>query len=297
MSLRVLRLAAGATFQDLGRPGFRRFGVPPGGAFDCESHRLALALAGHGEGATLEIPIPGAEFEAVAEDRLAIVGADVPVRCDGQSLACQASFLVSPGQRLTIGPADRGLRAYLASARGWKVAEVLGSVSGERPGPELATDSPMIGPGRTARLAVPPTSLDRGPIRILPGPQATLDDLQVLSHTKFLVGLNSNRVGIRLEGGEFAPRGELASEPSVLGAIQLAPSGELLLHGPDGPTIGGYPKIAVVAEVDRSRLAQLRPGGEVRFEAVDPHAARELLKDHEGVLTAVLRDLAIVLTR
>jgi allophanate hydrolase len=29
---------------------------------------------------------------------------------------------------------------------------------------------------------------------------------------------------------------------------------------PDGPTVGGYPKIAVVVSGDLGRLAQLRPG-------------------------------------
>jgi allophanate hydrolase subunit 2 len=39
--------------------------------------------------------------------------------------------------------------------------------------------------------------------------------------------------------------------------------------GADGPTTGGYPKIATVLSADLHLLAQLVPGeGEVRFEAV-----------------------------
>ncbi|HRK22028.1 MAG TPA: biotin-dependent carboxyltransferase family protein [Fimbriimonadaceae bacterium] len=295
MSLRVLRMAAGATFQDLGRPGFRRFGVPLGGAFDQESHRLALALVGAADGPTLEIPIPGAEFEAVADDRMAVVGAVVPIVLDGTSLLSQSSFRVHPGQRLSIGPADQGLRVYLASARGWRVKRRLESASGVVPDSELASGLELPTREGLVRLAAPPSSLDRGPVRLLPGPQATIDDLQALSHGVFQVGLNSNRVGIRLQGGDFAPRGELTSEPSVFGAVQLAPSGELLVHGPDGPTIGGYPKVAVVAMADLDRLGQLRPGMEVRFEMIDPHRAQELRTAREERLATTFRDLKLSL--
>lgn len=293
MSLRVLRLAAGAVFQDLGRPGFRRFGVPPGGAFDRESHGLALALAGRTEGPTLEIPIPGAEFEVLKADRLAMVGATAPISIDSMSISGQASFRVNPGQRLAIGPAELGVRVYLASARGWRVRMTLGSGAGVRPGRDLESGDDPSGSERVGRLAQPPTTLERGPIRVLPGPQASIDDLHGLTHGVFHVGLNSNRVGVRLEGGVYAPRAELTSEPSVMGAVQLAPSGELLAHGPDGPTIGGYPKVAVVVGADLDRLGQLRPGMEVRFEVIDPARAREIWKEKEARLSSTLRDIRL----
>ena len=62
------------------------------------------------------------------------------------------------------------------------------------------------------------------------------------------VGPASNRVGIRLDGPPLArlDRGELLSEGVVTGAIQVPPSGQPILLGPDHPTTGGYPVLAVV---------------------------------------------------
>lgn len=291
MSLQVLRLAAGSTFQDQGRPGFRRFGVAPGGAFDRESYRLALALVGRSSGEALEIPIPGAEFEVREPDRLAIVGAGCPISLNELTVPPQSAFPVSPGDRLKVGPADQGVRIYLASARGWILPERLGSITGAPAAPVLICRAKRDGASSHARLAAKPNSLRNGPIRILPGPQAHPEDLHELSHRHFQVSLSSNRMGIRLEGGEFQARGELTSEPSVAGVVQLAPSGELLIHGPDGPTIGGYPKIAVVIDADQDRLAQLRPTAEVGFEVVDIHVARTLSQERAARLEAAIREL------
>ena len=50
----------------------------------------------------------------------------------------------------------------------------------------------------------------------------------------------------------------------------------------DGQTVGGYPKIATVISADLPRLAHLRPGTRVRFEAVTHEAAhRALLDEHQ----------------
>jgi allophanate hydrolase len=49
--------------------------------------------------------------------------------------------------------------------------------------------------------------------------------------------------------------------------------------GPDGPTTGGYPKIATVIGADLWRLAQLAPGDTVRFRAVGAEDATRALEE------------------
>jgi 5-oxoprolinase (ATP-hydrolysing) subunit C len=292
VSLRIVRLAAGSAFQDGGRPGWRRYGVPPGGAFDRESYRLALALVGRREGAALEIPLLGGAFEAEAPCRLAVAGAGSRIEVAGLNLGSNAAFDVFPGQRVQVGPAEEGARVYLASASAWQIPERLGSASGASPGErleEIETGDRRPSPAR--RLAQPPTSLASGPFRVTRGPQGRPEDLQRLIAGPCRVSLRSNRVGIRLEGGDPVAGRELPSEPSCPGAVQLAPSGEWLLHGPDGPTIGGYPKIAVVCQADLDRLAQLRPGAEVSFELVELDEARALAVERFERLEAALRQI------
>ncbi|MEJ7702930.1 MAG: hypothetical protein WKF47_04420 [Geodermatophilaceae bacterium] len=77
----------------------------------------------------------------------------------------------------------------------------------------------------------------------------------------------SNRVGMRLSGPELkrSRTGELPSEGTVTGALQVSPSGQPTLFLADHPVTGGYPVIAVVARADVDRAAQARPGQHLRF--------------------------------
>src|SRR5699024_10213746 len=60
----------------------------------------------------------------------------------------------------------------------------------------------------------------------------------------------------------------LPSEPMVPGAIQVPPSGLPVVFGPDHPTTGGYPVLAVVPRAGLDALAQAGPGLTVRFVTV-----------------------------
>ena len=107
-------------------------------------------------------------------------------------------------------------------------------------------------------------------LTVVPGPR---DDwfppeaLELLTGVAWRVGPASNRVGVRLDGPPLArlDRGELLSEGVVTGAIQVPPSGQPIVLGPDHPTTGGYPVLAVVVAADLPLAGQLAPGVGVRF--------------------------------
>ena len=85
------------------------------------------------------------------------------------------------------------------------------------------------------------------------------------------VGASSDRVGCRLEGPRLRHRGtaEIVSDGMLPGSVQVPPDGRPIVMLADGPTTGGYPKLATVVSADLPALAQLVPGeGELRFEAV-----------------------------
>ena len=63
------------------------------------------------------------------------------------------------------------------------------------------------------------------------------------------------------------------------GAIQVPANGQPIVLLADGQTVGGYPKIATVISADLPRLAHLRPGTRVHFEAVSHEAAHRALQD------------------
>jgi allophanate hydrolase subunit 2 len=103
-------------------------------------------------------------------------------------------------------------------------------------------------------------------LRVMPGPQASLFSLEALASEQWTVSQMLDRVGVRLEGPSLGSAEEIVSEPSVFGAVQVARDGRPIIVGPDGPTIGGYPKIAVVRSSDLHCIGQLAPGDRVRFE-------------------------------
>ena len=72
---------------------------------------------------------------------------------------------------------------------------------------------------------------------------------------------------MRLQGTPLqrTRQGELASEGTVAGALQVPPEGLPVLFLADHPITGGYPVIAVVVDSQLDRAAQIPIGGKIRF--------------------------------
>jgi len=276
----ILRPGPFATVQDLGRPGLAGIGVGASGAADQPSLRLANRLVGNPEShAGLEITFGGL---AVLFDRPAIIaltGAPCPATRSGRAVDMYSPVHVSAGARLELGLPTSGLRTYLAVRGGIAVGEVLHSratdtMSGLGPAP--LTPGVTLPVGRET-LEFPAVDLapqqpfpDPLRLRIIPGPREDWfvpEALRILLSGKYHISADSNRVGVRLTGPALAHREprELPSEGTVLGALQVPPSGQPILFLADHPVTGGYPVIAVVHEADVPRAAQGRPGQTVHF--------------------------------
>ncbi len=264
MGLRILRVQAGSSLQDLGRPGFRRYGVPPGGAFDEPALRRGNALLGNPPGAPgLELLLFGGRFRAERRLRVVVTGAPCPIRVGGREAPWGAPLVLEDGDELEVGMAHEGLRAMLCVEGGFDGERTLGSVSGApvRQGdllPVGRSDGPCV-------AAAPPPWRERLEIAVCPGPDAPLLPPGFLAR-RFEVSPHSSRAGVRLSCGVPLALPELPSEPCDLGVVQATPSGELLVLGPDGPTVGGYPKVAYVPQSDLWKVGQLRPGETVRLK-------------------------------
>jgi len=241
-----------------GRVGFASWGVPRSGACDGGAYRLGLRLVGNAPGAaSLEVTLGGLAVRAVRPVVVAVTGA----RCPGA--AWNAPTSLAPGQVLRLGAPAEGLRSYLAVRGGVWVPPVLGSRS---------TCSPSgLGPPRMRGgdvLVVGSATTD------MPGVDD--DSWSRLLGTTWTVGTDSDRVGVRLGGARLEPavgwQGvELPSEGVLRGAVQVPPSGEPVVFLADCPVTGGYPVLASLREPvggsDVDRLAQARPGQQVRFSS------------------------------
>jgi biotin-dependent carboxylase-like uncharacterized protein len=262
-----------AVVQDLGRTGYADLGVGRSGAADQRSHRLANRLVGNlDEAATIEITLGGLAIRLLSAATLAFTGA----RCPGVP-AWNSALSLPAGTRLRLAAPLTGLRSYLAVRGGFTPPPVLGSrstdtLSGLGPAPLRAADrlpvgTAVAGPPSDEAILAEPT--DR-PVRVVLGPRTdwfTDGAVEQLFDTRWSVLPASNRIGVRLDGPPLRRRrdGELPPEPTLAGALQVPPDGRPIVLGPDAPVTGGYPVIAVLGNGELDRLAQLRPGAEVRF--------------------------------
>lgn len=284
MSLRVIAPGPLATVQDLGRSGYREFGVPISGAFDRESMAMANAILGNDDdAAAIELTSFGGVFEAMQPMALAIAGATMASRIERPfgsafNLSVPQSFSLETHDHLILGRASQGQRAYLAVRGGWLTPVVLASRSSDRSlriGDIMSAESSTT-PVRRPSVEWIRTILDE-PFRYLDGPDASRLKSEPLDSHTFRVAPLSDRVGIRLEGALIALRDapKRLSSPVCPGTIQVAGHSPIVL-GPDCGTMGGYPHVGQVISADLDRLGQLRPGDSVRFCRVDLVEARAL---------------------
>ncbi|MFD4674550.1 biotin-dependent carboxyltransferase family protein [Lentzea sp. NPDC058450] len=280
-TITVLKTGPQALVQDLGRPGHAHLGVPPSGALDQHSLKLANRLVGNEESAAgLELLLGGAELRAGTACTIAVTGPSTRVHVDGRLRDSHQPLLVAAGQRVTIGTPETGLRTYVALSGGIEAAEELGSrstdlLSGIGPDPLRDNDVLRLGtPGQPnhADVVLPAEALQTLVIPIRLGPRDDwFDDAESqLRQGVWTVSDRSNRVGARLQGTKLNRRdGEIPSEGMITGAVQVPPDGQPVVFLNDHPTTGGYPVIGVVDHHHLGFLGQARPGTTIRFRPVD----------------------------
>ena len=126
----IHKAGPGLTVQDLGRPGMTHLGLSRGGAADPVAlYEAAALLSQNTPQAAIEMAGMGGTFEVTAPTRIALTGAPMRASLGTQALRWNATHLLSPGERLTIGAAERGSYGYLSFAGGIEAPEVLSSRS------------------------------------------------------------------------------------------------------------------------------------------------------------------------
>jgi len=130
--------------------------------------------------------------------------------------------------------------------------------------------------------------LESGPIRVVPLEPA--DPPRDMWHSRFAISPKGSRQGIRLTE-TVRPRAEFRrSLPTTPGTIQVTPSGEVIVIGPDGPTIGGYGIAGIIADADLDRFFMLPPGATVEFAEVSIEQALVLKGAHEHRIEALCEE-------
>ena len=280
IGLRVIECGPGTSLQDIGRFGFRRFGVSTSGTMDRRSAALANALVGNAAGsAVIEFHMLGGRF-LVEEGPVVIatVGAKCVLRIAGKLINMGCSARAEPGEIVEVGSVRQGVFAYVAVSSGFDLTPELGSLSVHR---RSGIGGSTLVPGVYLTVAATPQPLmkmclpepDIGPIRVLPGPQNDyfiMGAINALCSSSYTIQSHSDRMGYRLTGPTLHLSGDanIISDGVLPGSIQVPGDGQPIVLMRDCQTTGGDPKIATVISADLDRFAQISPGKLVRFVTV-----------------------------
>ena len=308
MSVIIARAGFLTSVQDLGRTGFRQFGVSTSGALDSFALRVANLLVGNDKAAAgLEITLGGLQVQFQDERNVAWCGGEFNVQIGSEALPAGHVAYLRAGEELKVGHAQIGCRCWLAISGGIDVPFVLGSRSTDLRANFGGVEGRALRDGDRVSLrkfqrsrAVVTESISSwgGPhdwvspakrypiLRFIRGVNwDRFNDVTIQQFTtdKFSVSPDSDRMGVRLDGPELKGEDEteLISEAVAPGTIQVPQSGKPILLLGDCQTIGGYPKIAHVITVDLGIAAQLRAGDGVRFFEVSLQEAHRLLLERQ----------------
>lgn len=308
------------TVQDTGRDGYYSLGIPPSGAMDQFSYRVANMLVGNPDGAAaLEATYVGPTLEFTDERRVAVTGAASPVTVNGEPVPTWQALAVSSGDVLEFSMLTAGARPYIAISGGVTVPAYLGSRStytltglggfegrrladGDRLplGDEEIADPPGV--GTTVPEALRPDLPEVTPLRTVIGLcsyRVTEESMRAFSEVEWKVTKDADRIGYRLRGGRIdfvdrePPHGAGSDPANVvdlgypIGSIQVPGGDEPIVLLNDAVTAGGYATVGTVISVDRDRIAQAKSGDRVRFEPVDLRAALEARADRRARLERV----------
>ncbi len=311
----VLGAGTQTTVQDWpGRVGYWDIGVPPSGPMDSLAFRLGNRIVGNNEEvAGLELTVTGPTLRFNTDAVIALTGAAMQARIDGEQAVFWKPIAVRAGQTLKLGSVQQaGTRAYLLVAGGIDVplhmgsraTFTLGQMGGH--GARALQAGDVLHIGRTGGerpstlgAEIIPEYGHHWVIRTIYGPHGapdffTPEDIEAFFGTDWEIHYNSSRTGVRLVGPkpQWAREdgGEAGLHPSnihdnayAIGTIDFTGDMPVIL-GPDGPSLGGFVCPATIVAADLWKIGQVRPGDTVRFVPVSLADANRLESNQEAVI-------------
>lgn len=314
----VLSPGVQTTIQDYpGRLGYWHIGVPPSGPMDSYAFRLANRLVDNTEDkAGLEVTLAGPTLKFNIDSVIAITGAPIDVRLDGESLSLWQSHDIKAGSLLQFGKTgEHGCRAYLAVQGGFQVADyleskstfTLGQFGGHagralRNGDVLHIQAKQSNTHQLLSKELIPQYTNTWDIGVLYGPHGAPDfftdeDIGDFFTTDWSVHHNSSRTGVRLLGPKpqwaRSDGGEAGLHPSnihdnayAIGAVDFTGDMPVIL-GPDGPSLGGFVCPVTIAHAELWKLGQLKPGDTIRFNSLTIEQAQALEKRQNELIESL----------
>ena len=322
MGVSVLKPGIATTVQDTGRPGYYNVGIPPSGSLDQYSSLAANILVGNGDdAAVLECTYMGPELRFDRRASVAVTGADLPPRVNGEPRPTWESFGVEAGDVLSFDFLRSGARAYLAVSGGFDVPVALGSRStyalgalGGHEGRALADGDELpiagadgVAPGRSVPEALRSTHPKHRRIRVMMGlydHRLTDESRRAFLESEWRLTGVADRTGFRYRGATLEFRDRVApfgagSDPSnivdapyPIGSIQIPGGVEPIVLHRDAVSGGGYVMVGTVISADMDDVGQSAPNITTRFVEVDLEDALAARHERAALVEALREALA-----
>lgn len=296
--------------QDAGRFGHHQIGLTTGGPIDAQAFLWANRLCQNDHNSScIEITIGGLTLEAETDTQIAVTGAQIPLKINGQSCELWETHSVQAGDKISFGfSSDKGCRAYLAVAGGFEITpqfdssatvvrESIGGLNGQalKKGDWLPCAEHKPETHYSLAPQHHPVYQNEAVLRVIPGYQqrhfSTVKQ-RLFYSSEYRLSELCDRMGFRLEGPKVGANIDgILSEGICFGAIQVPADGQPIVLMNDRQTIGGYPKIGSVLSLDMAKLGQLTPGSTVRFEPIDIDQAQQAILLEHRRLESIQLDL------
>ena len=297
----IIRAGVNTTFQDKGRNNLYHIGIPFSGAMDNRNYLLANKLVGN----KLDLPViefayQGPLLKFYGDKINIVVTGDVVFKIkqndkeiDGN---CYETYELKDQDEINILSTNKSVYGYLAISGKFDLKLQWGSCSintkaniGSNKGKKLVNEQKI-------NISEINENINKKKINYQ---NSKIENIRVMKGTnfdyfsdegkkdflekEFTVSKLSDRMGMRLEGPEIENivNTNIKSEGLLKGVIQVPADGNPIIMLSDHGTIGGYPKIAVVASVDYDRLVQISPGSKIKFKEIELSDAETLFKLYE----------------
>ncbi len=297
----IIRAGVNTTFQDQGRSNLYHIGIPFSGAMDNRNYSLANKLTGNKlTSPVIEFAYQGPHLKYTGEKINIAVTGDVVFKIiksgteiDGN---CYQSYQIESGDQINLISTNKSVYGYLAVGGGldlklqWNSCSIntkanIGSNGGKKLENGQKINILNINSDQSKKKTNYINSKVEN-IRVIKGPNFDYfseEGKKLFFEKEFTVSKLSDRMGMRLEGSkiENIVNTNIKSEGLIKGVIQVPADGNPIIMLSDHGTVGGYPKIGVVASVDYDRLVQISPGSKIKFKEINLSDAETLFKLYE----------------
>jgi biotin-dependent carboxylase-like uncharacterized protein len=297
----IKRAGINTTFQDKGRNNLYHIGIPFSGAMDNRNFLLANKLVGNKlDSPVIEFAYQGPLLKFNGDKITITVTGDVIFKLNKKNNEiegrCYETYQLENGDEINILSTNKSVYGYLAISGEIDLKFQWGSCSintkaniGSNDGKKLTNEqkiniNQINSNQKNKKINYLNSKIEN--IRVIKGTNFDYfseEGKKIFFEKEFIVSKLSDRMGMRLEGPkiENIVNTNIKSEGLLKGVIQVPADGNPIIMLSDHGTIGGYPKIGVVASVDYDRLVQISPGSKIKFKEIDLSDAETLFKLYE----------------